>query len=322
MTEELGRSRSEFVSEALDDEIQDENNVQASDAIKAAPEPLRLVNYLNVTALLVNLFFPIAIFGFDMLGNSPRGIYQNKFITSIASEANIIWMINFLLQGVFVFMQLTARFRALPMVQMGVSYWYLVATLAQTLWLILLPFINDWGSLTIFIVFWLTLMGLITFQYYAPSDRPVAEYWFLKFPFEFYFAWVTVMLLGEISITLQRQNSSPVVILSVGILSFAIWFGGVIFVLLALTKPFYVIPTIIGLSIASIGSELTNPEDDVKDKYSQDVISAVKYASWILGCLILLITLLRGLWQVFQKCRMNRKSEVDLARDSEADDML
>ena len=160
-------------------------------------------------------------------------------------------MINFLLQGVFVFMQLTARFRALPMVQMGVSYWYLVATLAQTLWLILLPFINDWGSLTIFIVFWLTLMGLITFQYYAPSDRPVAEYWFLKFPFEFYFAWVTVMLLGEISITLQRQNSSPVVILSVGILSFAIWFGGVIFVLLALTKPIYVIPTIIGLSIVS-----------------------------------------------------------------------
>jgi len=73
---------------------------------------------------------------------------------------------------------------------------------------------------------------------------------------------------------------------------------------------------------ASIGSELTNPEDDVKDKYSQDVISAVKYASWILGCLILLITLLRGLWQVFQKCRMNRKSEEDLARDSEADDML
>jgi len=86
MTEELGRSRSEFVSEALDDEIQDENNVQASDAIKAAPEPLRLVNYLNVTALLVNLFFPIAIFGFDMLGNSPRGIYQNKVCIDMNSN--------------------------------------------------------------------------------------------------------------------------------------------------------------------------------------------------------------------------------------------
>jgi hypothetical protein len=151
-----------------------------------------------------------------------------------------------------VVVQITPAFRSAPMVQMGVSYWYCAVTLFQTLWLILLPYVNDWALLAIFILFWLSLAGLTTFQYYAPSDRPVLEYWMIKFPFETYFAWISVMLLEEISITLARKQFSFELILAAAMVSFAVSFGGVVFVLFGVNKPFYMIPVVVGLAIVSV----------------------------------------------------------------------
>jgi hypothetical protein len=73
---------------------------------------------------------------------------------------------------------------------------------------------------------------------------------------------------------------------------------------------------------ASIGSELTNADDNVKENNPGETITAVKYTAWFVGCLILFLAIARGLAQMVFRWRANRKSEVDTARDNEVEEML
>lgn len=272
--------------------------------------------------LLINIFFPVVFVGFDILGNGVK-LKDNVVITTPLVEFQYIWLFIFVLQGMFVISQFTPAFRASPMVQMGVTYWYCVVTLLQTLWVLIVPYVNEWASFSVFLLFWLALTALNVFQYYAPSsDKPILEYWLLKFPFGTYVSWISVGLLHYVSVALYRQQFSSEIILAAGMVSLAVWVGGNVFVLFGVNKPFYVIPTVIGLAIASIGSELMNPQDYITQNYSEQVIASVQYTSWSVGCLVLFLTLARGVTQLAFKCVARRKSEVDLARDSEMDEML
>jgi hypothetical protein len=75
------RNSSEYVSEGLhDEELHSDIDPKFTDYNGNDREvpPLSLVNYLNLAMLIINLFFPVAFYGFDILGNSTRGAFQNK----------------------------------------------------------------------------------------------------------------------------------------------------------------------------------------------------------------------------------------------------
>jgi hypothetical protein len=76
MTEQNTR---EYVSEGLhdvytNDELHSDIDPKQGDDDAHRPEvpPLQLVNYLNITMLLINIFFPVVFVGFDILGNGVK----------------------------------------------------------------------------------------------------------------------------------------------------------------------------------------------------------------------------------------------------------
>ena len=85
-------------------------------------------NVLNFIAYIVNIIITYGVGTLGWVGNGTNGELSAKYQTIVTpnSSAFIIWAVIFVFQGIFAVVQLLPRFRAVPMVQEGVSYWYCI----------------------------------------------------------------------------------------------------------------------------------------------------------------------------------------------------
>lgn len=98
----------------------------------------------------------------------------------------------FLLQAIFAVIQFLPRFRATPMVQQGVSYYYCAVSLFQVGWTFSFAYEVLWLSLLFMLLIWISLCSLLYSQYYTKSDGSLWEFWLLRFPFALH--WYVVLV--------------------------------------------------------------------------------------------------------------------------------
>ena len=104
--------------------------VADDDATNTTKPPLNRKNWLNLVAYILNVTLVYGIGNAGWLGTPTNGELSDKYQTLVtpSSSAFTIWSVIFLFQAAFAVCQLLPRFRAMPMVQGGVSYWYNSAT--------------------------------------------------------------------------------------------------------------------------------------------------------------------------------------------------
>merc|ERR1712072_777362 len=85
-----------------------------------------------------------------------------------------IWALIFAAQAVFVVAQMFPRHGAMPLVQKGVGYWYLVVCAFQISWNFAFGFESFIASLVIIIFVWTGLLAIVASQYYVHKREQLA----------------------------------------------------------------------------------------------------------------------------------------------------
>lgn len=90
-------------------------------------------NILNAVAYAVNLVvtYGIGVLGIGGLPNNSELSEKYPTLITPAGWAFAIWAIIFISQGVFVVAQFFKKYRADPLVQDGVGYWYVGTCISQ-----------------------------------------------------------------------------------------------------------------------------------------------------------------------------------------------
>ena len=117
---------------------------------------------LNLVAYILNVTLVYSIGNAGWLGTPTNGELSDKYQTLVtpSSSAFTIWAVVFLAQAAFAVCQLLPRFRAMPMVQGGVS-WYNSVTAMQIGWTLAFAYEIIPLSLVFMLLIWVSLIGLL-----------------------------------------------------------------------------------------------------------------------------------------------------------------
>ncbi len=240
-------------------------------------------NYGNIIFFVLNTLFTYGIGNAGWVGTPDNGELSRKYQTIITpkSSAFAIWAIIFTFQGIFSVLQLVPSFRGRPMVQQGVSYWYMLICFFQVGWTFAFAFEVIPLSLVFMLLLWISLMGLIISQYYVKLDprtsscssRGLIEFWFLRFPFSVHGGWITAATALNISVVAVDSNASAATQLAVGIVSLAVLHAISVWHLFGYKRPNYTIPIVLIWANGWIYGELQSPQDLIIQTFDQSIIS-------------------------------------------------
>ena len=151
------------------------------------PAKINHKNMLNLFFYIFNIVFTYGVGTNGWLGNGTNGELSEKYQSIITpkSTAFSIWAVIFVAQAIFAIVQFLKCFRAHPMVQQGVSYWYCGVSLAQVGWTFSFSYEIIPLSLIFMLLILFALYGLLYSQYYTESTGKLVEFWLLRFPFAF-----------------------------------------------------------------------------------------------------------------------------------------
>merc|ERR1712232_634292 len=139
-----------------------------------------------------------------------------------SGSAFSIWGVIFTFQGIFAVYQLLPSVRAKPMVQEGVSYWYILTCLFQSCWTPCFGFEQITLALVFIVLIWLALVALVYQQYYVKgADHNLLEYWLLRFHFAIHCGWLTAASVLNVNLLAVKLELNPDTQLTMGIVSLA-----------------------------------------------------------------------------------------------------
>jgi len=201
---------------------------------------LTYLNYLNCAGLLANFVMSIgwtnegAVEGNQGFNEGNQGFddFARRYL-GILTPAEFTFgfeQIAFTLQAVFVLIQMMPTYRALPVVQKGVSVWYFAASFCQSFWLLILNKFEEEGGaeegeerqIAISQQFLLTtvMAGVLVFfslvvymQGKVERDGSQEDFWLLRFPFSFSCGWTIVKFLITFNAPfadMEQQNGQNV----------------------------------------------------------------------------------------------------------------
>merc|ERR1712232_259834 len=204
-----------------------------------------------------------------------------------SGSAFSIWGVIFIFQGIFAVYQLLPSVRAKPMVQEGVSYWYILTCLFQCCWTPCFGFEQITLALIAIILIWLSLVGLNYQQYYVKdAERTLIEFWFLRFPFQVHCGWLTCASVLNVNVLAVKLDADAEYLLPIAIISLAYLHAVSVWVLFGFPKPNYTIAGVIAWANGWIFNELGNPKDLIKEAFPQLVITSVSYAAFAVSIII------------------------------------
>jgi hypothetical protein len=264
---------------------------------------LNALNWLNLVSYLSNFAITYGVGVLGWFGNGTNDELSEKYqaLVTPKSTAFLIWTLIFTLQAIFIVLQMLAKFRAKPMVQKGVKYWFILVSLFQILWTIVFSFEIIWLALVFIVLLWLSLVGLVYSQYYTTSEGTIVEFLFLRFPFALHCGWLTAASVLNANVLAVDLNSSAENQLAIGIVSLAYLHAVSVWVLFGFARPNYTIAGVLAWAFGWIYAELQDPKTLILDTFDADIIAGVSKASLLVAFIILGQMVVRFLYFIYRR---------------------
>jgi benzodiazapine receptor len=276
---------------------------------EAPPQKLNFKNVLNILSYAANIALTYGVGNAGWLDTPDNGTLSDKYQTLVTpnSKAFSIWAVIFVVQAIFAIVQLFPRFRSTEMVQKGVGYWYFLVCAFQIGWTFTFAYEIIPASLVCMLLLWLSLMGLLYSQYYSKSDNTLWEFWLLRFPFAIHGGWITAASALNVNVQVVSMKVPADIQLAVAIVSLAVLHAISVWVLFNIPRPNWTIACVLSWAFGWIYYELQDPNELIVDTFVTDIISAVAYAAFAVGAVIIpaqilvrLILLARPTWNPYR----------------------
>jgi len=266
-------------------------------------------NYLNLIAYIANITLVYGVGNAGWLGTPDNGELSRKYQTLVTpnSSAFLIWAVIFLAQGAFALLQFLPRFRATPMVQSGLSYWYSAVTATQIGWTFAFAYEVIPLSLAFMLAIWISLITILYRQYYTESDGSILEFWVLRFPFAVHAGWITAASALNVNVQVVSMDVAADQQLAVGIISLAVLHAISVWVIYNIPRPQWTMACVLSWAFGWIYVELGEPNELITDTFHEDIINGVRYAAVAVAFIILiqmvirLGLLVRPAWNPYKK---------------------
>lgn len=248
------------------------------------------LNYLNLVAYIGNVVVTYGIGLLGFFGASTNGELSEKYQTLVTPVgwAFAIWSIIFISQLIFVILQFLSVFRASPLVQDGVKWYYIGVCGAQIAWTLFFSFEYIEASAAAMLSILAFLVTTVISQYNVSSSADSSsnsvavkqrDFWLLKFPFAIHCGWIVAASFVNINVVLVKYELSSTIQVFAAI-------GSLVGVLIAAgialkvpNRPEYVIPLVLVWATAGIAVELGNPKELIVETFQEDTISSIRYGA-------------------------------------------
>jgi len=244
---------------------------------------LNCYNYLNLIAFAINA---LTTFGASKFLNFPdQTELSEKYTTIITPDGPTfaIWGVIFLSEGIFAILQMLPAFRSLRVVQDGIRYWFALACLAQSGWVLAFGYEILILSLVFMGLILISLFRIITLQSHIPkSDSEKFYFWECRFPFAIHCGWIFLAFALNVNVVLVSRSDSETLQAIFGVLSILGFIGVITYIELCVQGgPNYTIMAVFAWASAGIVRALRNPSDNLLDIFSDEVIKSFMIASAI-----------------------------------------
>ena len=255
----------------------------------------RLLSILNTAAFLINAS---ETFGFGPFSShfsgyefSPEQVEKWQTIVHPSLFSFVIWAVIFLMQAIFCYVCNVKgeEYSAHPLVVDGISYYYLLACLAQTLWSPAFGYEHMYLAAACMggVLISLTIIAIKQNEARknAMEGNPQIElafggkyYWLLQFTFELYLGWVMTTFLLSVNVIFIAEQASSSVQVVVAALSLLMLAAASLRYLYQ-EVPIYTIPSVTIWTTFWICFELHNPAALILDTFSSSEIKIICYES-------------------------------------------
>jgi len=213
------------------------------------------------------------------------------------------------------------RFRSHPLVQNGVSYWYIGTCLAQIGWTFAFAYEIIWLSLVLMVAILATLFAIAWRQYYQYNNpenpKRVWDFWLLILPFALHFGWIICATAVNTNVLVVSMGQPAAIQLCVGIISLAVLHAVALWALYFPYRAQYTIPCVISWANGAIASELTNPKNLITQTFSNTIIESIRLSSAAVSIIVLILITSR---LCFSICRRTLgRNEERFERDYDAE---
>jgi benzodiazapine receptor len=246
-------------------------------------QKIQWINIANLVAYLANAF---VTYGVGVSGKFPTNSELSaKYQTLVTPSgyAFSIWSIIFTAELVWAIFQLFPSYRANELVD-GVSYYFILACVAQMLWSIVFTTEQIAFSLIAMVSILIPLLIIIT-KSTKIGHQTLGEYWLMKFPFQIHAGWIMAATLVNFNVVLVAWNvPSNLQVFSGWLSLIALTCSAVYFIL----KRQWVVPSVLSWASLAIYAELRNPRESIVTGFSKTSIAMLKDGSLVCAVLILL----------------------------------
>lgn len=279
---------------AISVDLEDESVDLASFVTASDPIKVNGLNLLNVATYILHLFvsYGVGVWGLDGLVETRVEVAQryDSLITP-ASWTYYIWFPILVTETIFVVAQLFPEYRARPIIQQGVSFFFFYTCLLQTGWTFFFCFKLFICSFVCVILTVITLASLLASQNLAVGRRRSREeFWLFRFCFLLHFAWMVVMASVHFALVIRHNSSEHLSTqLASDVAGMSILLPVACYFLLQKDGYNFIIPSVILWSYVGMAWRLHNPSEHVKDDYGSLIISAVQQIVWFFIIILLLL---------------------------------
>lgn len=245
-------------------------------------------NYLNIIGYAVNT---LITFGASKIFSIPdQAELSLKYQTIITPDGFTfaIWAIIFISEGIFAFLQMLPAFRSSQIIQEGVGYWFFVACLAQSGWVIAFGYEILILALALMGLILLSLFKIISLQSNILRSG-LKEFWGFRFPFEIHCGWIFAAFALNVNVVVVSISDNEKVQASIGALSLLSFIVITVCIAYSLKGgPNYTIPAVFSWASFGIFRELLDPVPQL-EMFSDQVIRGFMISSAILSIVMLCI---------------------------------
>mmetsp|Transcript_3239 Transcript_3239/g.5441 ORF Transcript_3239/g.5441 Transcript_3239/m.5441 type:complete len:280 (-) Transcript_3239:1442-2281(-) len=256
----------------------------------------RLLGIINTAAFLLNALetFGYGPFSSHYSADQNNATISNKYQTIITpfGFAFSIWGVIFLMQAVFCYVCMLwgEEYSGHPLVVDGVSYYYLLACLAQTAWSPAFTY-EKMPLSAVFMGCILIPLIIIAVKQNDSQTKAMEKnprlglffrgkfYWLLQFPFELHLGWIMAAFALNINVVLVADKASSTVQVVAAALSLGVLTVSSLSCLYKVKTPNFTIPSVAIWTTFWIYVELHNPKEMIVDTFSTNEINGFCYGA-------------------------------------------
>jgi len=201
----------------------------------------------------------------------------------------------------------------------GVGYNYIGVCIAQAAWVIVFNFEIIWLSLPLMLTILYFLLKINVNQYHDSDETTIRDSWLFQFPFSIHCGWILAASFVNLNVVLVKYSVSSSIQYYAALFSLLVLFHGAILPLVSLSKPQYVIPSVLSWALVSnrsyqililkwrnfskfldlfflkygIYSELQDPKELILNTFTQSNISSIQNKAFYAMITILITLVIR-----------------------------